>query len=195
MPIHRSQLPIIKLPQFNGDFSSWPLLEDLFASLAIDQQHLSNVAKLHYLKTSWITTFVKHQSKSQPSSQSQVNKSTSGKSTQPTKTAHHAASTSSRSTKYTCDRGKRNHYIVSCPACRELSILGRHNVIKEKRLCFNCFGHHNLRSRVSTRTCITCGSKHHTMIHMISSLVHNQRSQKSSDQPSATQQPTSPVQH
>ncbi|KAK0070810.1 hypothetical protein PV326_002058, partial [Microctonus aethiopoides] len=42
MPIHRSQLPTIKLPQFNGDFASWPSFRDLFQSLVIDQKHLSN---------------------------------------------------------------------------------------------------------------------------------------------------------
>ncbi|KAK0075379.1 hypothetical protein PV325_006970, partial [Microctonus aethiopoides] len=45
-------LPIIKLPQSNGDFASWPSFTDLFTSLVIDQQHLSDVTKLHYLKTS-----------------------------------------------------------------------------------------------------------------------------------------------
>lgn len=57
-PIHRSfvysQLLIIKLPQFSGDFSSWLAFRDLFTSLVIDQQQLSNVGKLHYSKTSII---------------------------------------------------------------------------------------------------------------------------------------------
>ena len=48
----RSQLPIMKLPQFNGDFGAWASFRDLFTSLVINHHQLSNVEKLHYLKTS-----------------------------------------------------------------------------------------------------------------------------------------------
>nr|XP_012145736.1 PREDICTED: uncharacterized protein LOC105663123 [Megachile rotundata] len=44
--------PRIELPKFSGRFEDWPAFSDLFQSLVIDESALSNVRKLHYLKTS-----------------------------------------------------------------------------------------------------------------------------------------------
>jgi len=47
----RSSLPRIKLPSFSGDYPSWRPFYDLFASLIRDNPALTNVEKMHYLKT------------------------------------------------------------------------------------------------------------------------------------------------
>jgi len=47
----RSALPRIKLSNFSGDYQSWRAFHDLFASLIKDNPDLSNVEKMHYLKT------------------------------------------------------------------------------------------------------------------------------------------------
>ncbi|XP_046145431.1 uncharacterized protein LOC114881623 [Osmia bicornis bicornis] len=44
-------LPKIDLPKFFGDYSCWANFRDLFQSLVIENHSLSNVEKLHYLKT------------------------------------------------------------------------------------------------------------------------------------------------
>lgn len=47
----RSALPRINLPTFSGDYESWRSFHDLFVSLIRDNTDLSNVEKMHYLKT------------------------------------------------------------------------------------------------------------------------------------------------
>lgn len=47
----RSFLPRIKLPSFSGDYDSWRSFHDLFSSLVRNNDDLSNVEKMHYLKT------------------------------------------------------------------------------------------------------------------------------------------------
>lgn len=48
----RSALPRISLPTFNGEYNSWRTFHDLFASIIRNNHDLSNVEKMHYLKTS-----------------------------------------------------------------------------------------------------------------------------------------------
>lgn len=84
------------------------------------------------------------------------------------------AVTQTGTTKYPCDHCKGDHFIVQCPKFRELHPTDRHKVVVTHRLCFNCMGHHNLSTCTSTRTCKTCGGKHHTMIHLPTSKPASQ---------------------
>ncbi|XP_045445674.1 uncharacterized protein LOC123653728 [Melitaea cinxia] len=45
-------LPVIHLPLFSGEYELWPSFKDLFSSLVHNCSALSDVEKLHYLKTS-----------------------------------------------------------------------------------------------------------------------------------------------
>lgn len=47
----RVKLPNIKLPIFTGNYEEWPTYKDLFKSLIHECSKLSEVEKLHYLKT------------------------------------------------------------------------------------------------------------------------------------------------
>lgn len=46
------KLPAIVIPTFSGDYSSWTSFYDLFDSLVVQNNAISNVNKLHHLKTS-----------------------------------------------------------------------------------------------------------------------------------------------
>lgn len=48
----RSALPRINLPRFSGNYHSWAAFRDLFTSLIRNNTDLSNVEKMHYLRTS-----------------------------------------------------------------------------------------------------------------------------------------------
>ncbi|XP_069355300.1 uncharacterized protein [Maniola hyperantus] len=47
-----ARLPKIQLPTFDGKYEEWPTFQDLFVSLVHKDTALTNVQKLHYLKTS-----------------------------------------------------------------------------------------------------------------------------------------------
>ncbi|XP_032673063.1 uncharacterized protein LOC116844967 [Odontomachus brunneus] len=52
MSSHRVALPRITMPQFSGEYKYWVPYRDLFSSLIGNNPDLSNVEKMHYLKTS-----------------------------------------------------------------------------------------------------------------------------------------------
>ncbi|KYM95563.1 PREDICTED: uncharacterized protein LOC108780196 [Cyphomyrmex costatus] len=47
----RRNLPKISLPAFSGDYHAWRSFHDLFASMVGENDDLTNVEKMHYLKT------------------------------------------------------------------------------------------------------------------------------------------------
>ncbi|XP_011858553.1 PREDICTED: uncharacterized protein LOC105556088 [Vollenhovia emeryi] len=51
-PPPRTTLPRIQLPTFSGKYEDWPPFRDLFKSLIVADTSISNVTRLHYLKTS-----------------------------------------------------------------------------------------------------------------------------------------------
>ncbi|XP_043279324.1 uncharacterized protein [Venturia canescens] len=50
-PQARTSLPRIQLPSFNGEYEDWPRFRDLFLSMIGNDNHLHDVEKLHYLKS------------------------------------------------------------------------------------------------------------------------------------------------
>ncbi|KAI4475177.1 hypothetical protein M0804_014470 [Polistes exclamans] len=50
----RTVLPHISLPKFSGNFSDWRPFEELFSAMIKDNPDLSQVEKLHYLRTSLV---------------------------------------------------------------------------------------------------------------------------------------------
>lgn len=46
------RLPRIQLPRFSGNYEDWPTFQDLFISLVHENTAISDVQKLHYLKSS-----------------------------------------------------------------------------------------------------------------------------------------------
>ncbi|XP_014299062.1 uncharacterized protein LOC106693941 [Microplitis demolitor] len=49
--VHKSNLPQIKLPTFQGSYDEWDSFKDLFTSLVINEDSLTGSQKMHYLKT------------------------------------------------------------------------------------------------------------------------------------------------
>lgn len=47
-----ARLPKIQLPTFSGRYEEWPSYQDMYVSLVHSNQAISNVQKLHYLKSS-----------------------------------------------------------------------------------------------------------------------------------------------
>lgn len=47
----QSRLPDISLPKFDGEYSKWPAFRELFGSLILDNARLTNIEKLHYLRS------------------------------------------------------------------------------------------------------------------------------------------------
>ncbi|XP_011879631.1 PREDICTED: uncharacterized protein LOC105568515 [Vollenhovia emeryi] len=58
-----------------------------------------------------------------------------------------------------------NHYIASCPQYVTKSTPQRIELVKRKKLCYNCLGTHKISACRVTKRCFKCGSKHHTSIH------------------------------
>ncbi|XP_024880733.1 uncharacterized protein LOC112460321 [Temnothorax curvispinosus] len=48
----RNVLPRIQMPEFSEKFEDWPAFRDLFSSMLVNEDTLSEVEKFHYLKTS-----------------------------------------------------------------------------------------------------------------------------------------------
>jgi len=45
-------LPRIQIPHFSGEYEEWPAFRDLFTSLILKDTNISDVTRMHYLKTS-----------------------------------------------------------------------------------------------------------------------------------------------
>lgn len=58
--------------------------------------------------------------------------------------------------------GTTNHTTVSCTTV--LTIAARKDILRTKKLCYNCTGDNHLVSSCRSRPCRRCGQKHHTSI-------------------------------
>ncbi|XP_024889575.1 uncharacterized protein LOC112465978, partial [Temnothorax curvispinosus] len=84
------------------------------------------------------------------------------------------ASESSRSAKtYVAKRSEPSqcplcngeHSLMGCPDFKAKPASDRKTVAETNKLCFNCLGNHLVARCQSTRNCMTCNSRHHTMLH------------------------------
>ncbi|XP_070139977.1 uncharacterized protein [Drosophila kikkawai] len=66
-----------------------------------------------------------------------------------------------------CDLCSReNHPIRLCPRFLEMDVDGRSDYIRRKQFCLNCFARgHQQRDCTSAHSCLTCRSRHHTLLH------------------------------
>ncbi|XP_046145812.1 uncharacterized protein LOC123989180 [Osmia bicornis bicornis] len=88
--------------------------------------------------------------------------------TQPTPAPASGRSETSRprtSALYPCACCTHDHFLAVCPAFRQLTPNDRADVIRDKQLCVNCLGHHNLRSCRTSQRCKLCNEQHHTVLH------------------------------
>ena len=57
------------------------------------------------------------------------------------------------------------HNTHMCQEFKSKSVDERYNIVKEKRLCFNCLGSHSRDRCPSKSRCRECNQKHHTLLH------------------------------
>ena len=86
---------------------------------------------------------------------------------QPSQTIQPAA----KSTSLKCPACDKAHYALSCEQFTKLDIVGRRNLIKTKRLCFNCMQPNHATAQCSSGTCRKCNQKHHTLLHLPSTTA------------------------
>ena len=84
----------------------------------------------------------------------------------PNEIRHTKSLVSARST--CCPLCNNQHSLYQCSQFIELSIPDRNTKVKEKHLCFNCLGPHQMKDCTSKSTCRKCEKKHHTLLHRIS---------------------------
>ncbi|XP_070144670.1 uncharacterized protein [Drosophila kikkawai] len=61
---------------------------------------------------------------------------------------------------------RENHPIRLCPRFLEMDVDGRSDYIRRKQFCLNCFARgHQQRDCISAHSCLTCRSRHHTLLH------------------------------
>ena len=77
--------------------------------------------------------------------------------------SHHHVKKHTESSQYVLCKGK--HHVMVCEEFKKKSAVDRKAVAETHRLCFNCLGSHTFAKCQSTRTCSTCKSHHHSMLH------------------------------
>ncbi|XP_071650021.1 uncharacterized protein [Temnothorax longispinosus] len=64
-----------------------------------------------------------------------------------------------------CPLCNGEHSLMGCPDFKAKPASERKTVAETNKLCFNCLGNHLVAKCQSTRNCMTCNSRHHTMLH------------------------------
>ncbi|XP_037906097.1 uncharacterized protein LOC119648418 [Hermetia illucens] len=64
-----------------------------------------------------------------------------------------------------CTLCKSDHSLYKCPTFQGYTIDKRREVAKASNLCFNCMRAHRVYECTSKAACKTCGKKHHSMLH------------------------------
>lgn len=64
-----------------------------------------------------------------------------------------------------CPLCKENHIIRRCPLFLSKTAYERKKIADQSNLCGNCLGFHHISKCTSTRNCLQCGQRHHTLLH------------------------------
>lgn len=64
-----------------------------------------------------------------------------------------------------CALCKGKHSVVHCVDFNSKSANERKSTIESSRLCYNCLGNHPVAKCQSTKNCLTCKARHHSMLH------------------------------
>ena len=65
-----------------------------------------------------------------------------------------------------CPACKEQHGLLRCPTFNAMDVDRRNKLVREHRLCLNCFSsQHGYRSCLGRLLCKTCSNRHHTMLH------------------------------
>ncbi len=65
-----------------------------------------------------------------------------------------------------CPACKEQHGLLRCPMFQSYDVDRRNKLVRESRLCINCFSsQHGFRQCPSRFSCKTCNARHHTMLH------------------------------
>ncbi|XP_071578124.1 uncharacterized protein [Temnothorax nylanderi] len=64
-----------------------------------------------------------------------------------------------------CALCKGKHTLMTCHEFKAKPASERKSFVETNRLCYNCLGNHLIAKCQSTKTCLTCKSRHHTMLH------------------------------
>ncbi|XP_076302002.1 uncharacterized protein LOC143220171 [Lasioglossum baleicum] len=64
-----------------------------------------------------------------------------------------------------CIMCNEKHYLMQCPKYKALPPAERRGQVEKIRLCCNCLGRHQVATCPSTRSCLTCGERHHSTLH------------------------------
>lgn len=76
-----------------------------------------------------------------------------------------------RSSSIKCHLCFESHYLWACPKFSSMNVDERQKVVKEKKLCLNCFSpQHQVKNCSSKFCCKTCSRKHHTFLHFDRSI-------------------------
>ncbi len=78
------------------------------------------------------------------------------------------------------------HGLLRCPTFNAMDVDQRNKLVREKRLCINCFSSkHGCKSCTSKFSCRTCNAKHHTLLHKDRVSASPQSAPATSDSPAA----------
>lgn len=64
-----------------------------------------------------------------------------------------------------CPMCSMSHWLNQCDAFKLLDISQRSRKVNEFKLCYNCFGAHEIKNCTSKFTCRHCDKKHHSLLH------------------------------
>ena len=66
-----------------------------------------------------------------------------------------------------CKCCKENHLLIDCQVFAKMPVKERCEFVKSNKLCFNCLhSNHMVKGCVKGPQCITCGRKHHELLHL-----------------------------